>query len=447
MEARAWQQRFNALEDGRVTRRVIDIVFAMDKSSGNKTTAPFPKIKRVVQISLHLSRTTLQRVRRRLSKLVRPVLVTGPIPWFFYALVMRPLWWLQFKTKRRDPSLPKVSIIIPVYNVEQFVADCVRSARAQRWPNLDIIAVNDGSTDSSLAILRQLQVGTPELRVQTQENRGLGAARNAGIELIADSDYLMFLDSDDTLPMGAVASLVQTAQSSASPLVVGRTNRFEGVRYYERRDTACLHRKTRTAVTVNDEPLILSDVICCNKLYSLSFWRANQLRFPEGVRYEDAALVVRACLAAKRFDLLAAPVYNWRLRGNGESLSNLRTETKSLVDRLLSIEQIIALLQREVALKRLSPAVLRYYWTRVISVDLQLFVPSIPKANAEFFHIFQMRGLALLAEVDEKIWATATGKHKEAVRFALSNTRENTIAFLKQEKARRRESKSGSVWS
>ena len=85
---------------------------------------------------------------------LRKILGSGLVPSAYY-LVMRLIWWVLFKVRKNDETAPKVTVVIPVYNVEQYLADCLRSVRSQGYSNFEIIAVNDGATDRSAEILQQ----------------------------------------------------------------------------------------------------------------------------------------------------------------------------------------------------------------------------------------------------------------------------------------------------
>lgn len=368
---------------------------------------------------------------RRARRFWRGVILgQGLLPGIWYELVMRPFWFIAYKRRKPNSLLPKVTIIMPVYNVEDFVADSIRSARAQSYPNIEIIAVNDGSTDGSLAILERFAESTPELKIHSKKNNGLGAARNTGVSLAKDADYIMFMDSDDTLPRRAVERMMKMALESGSDFVVGRTMRFEGLYKYERRDTAPFFRIDRQAITIRDNAYLLGDVISCNKLFRKRFWDRMKFEFPVGVVYEDMTLIVNTYLSARHFDLIAKPVYNWRLRGEGQSLSKRRAETKNLQDRLLSMEQIVALLKQHMASGRIGQEVLTQYLTRIVSLDLQLFVNYIPMTDDEFFAAFKWRSKALLADAPDEVWEKATGGKLETVRYALSHDRSETVAFI-----------------
>ena len=364
-----------------------------------------------------------------LKALLRKALAAGPIPAVKYA-VMRLVWWFAFRLQVRDQRMPKVTIIVPVYNVQNYLADALRSARAQNWPNLEIIVVNDGATDGSASIIDRFFYRTKFMRTVVQANAGLGAARNAGLAVIEDTDYVMFMDSDDLLPLGAVRRLVESAESSGSPLVVGKAVCFYGARYFDRTSTAAFFKRSHKAIAVNDLPEILGDATSWNKLYNWQFWQSNHFKFPVGVAYEDMTLVVTAYLAAKQFDVLSAPSYFWRVRAEGESLSKRRTELKSLQDRLLSMEQIDKILRLSVERGFIHPTVHLTWLTRIISLDLPLFVESIPVTDQAFFDELHTRAAKLLKDAPEQVWTEASGKFRKAVWAAVHGNREQTLKLL-----------------
>ena len=378
---------------------------------------------------------TVRRYFRKKFRTVRRyfinvILTQGPIPRVWEMTVMRPFWYAAYKLKKQDPLLPKVTIIMPVYNVENFVADSLRSARAQSYGNVEIVAINDGSTDDSLAILKYFAAKTPQLKIHSKKNAGLGAARNTGVSLAHDADYIMFMDSDDTLPIRAVEHMIAMAEQSGSDFVVGRVMRLEGIHRYQRPGMELIIKQDLLGTTVLDSPAILADVISCNKLFRKSFWDRMNFEFPVGVFYEDMTLMTKAYLSANRFDLVAKFVYNWRRRSEGESLSMRRFETKSLQDRFLVMEQIADLYRDYIRSGRIGQEFLTQHFVRILSMDLQLFVDYVRHTDEYFFSEFKSRGRALLTNVPEEVWERATGRKLDRVRFALNHNRAETVAFL-----------------
>ncbi|MFM6977707.1 MAG: glycosyltransferase family 2 protein [Micrococcales bacterium] len=356
-------------------------------------------------------------------------MASGLLPGLYYSIA-RLFWWFAFRLAQRDETQPKVTVVVPVYNVEQYLADCLRSIRAQNYKNFEIIAVNDGATDGSAAILQKFAATTRNLRIVTQHNQGLGAARNAGVAAAQNTDYLMFVDSDDLLPLAAISRYVKQAQSSGSKLVVGKTVCFYGMRFFARTSTAKFFTRNLTATDLNHNPEFLGDATSWNKLYAFDFWQQHKLAFPNGVWYEDMTLVCTAYLAAGKFDVLKAPSYFWRVRAEGESLSKRTREFKALQDRLLSIEQIDKILKRAIEKGLIEKHVHDSYLTRIISMDLQLFVGEIPETDEQYFNEFKSRAGAVLAEADESVWANATGAKRAAVWVAAHGNRDQVVQQL-----------------
>lgn len=368
-------------------------------------------------------------MRSQLISLARKMLASGPIPDLKYAS-MRVLWKLSYQARQTDDSAPKVTLILPVYNVEEYLSDCLLSIRAQRWPNLEIIAVNDGSTDSSLEILEAFAESTPFLRVIAKENAGLGAARNTGLDAIENTDFVMFADSDDLLPLGAIERFVRQADKTGNPLVVGKTVCFYGARYFDRASSAMLFETDSDSATVDEYPEVLGDVTAWNKLFDWNFWQKYKFRFPEGVAYEDMALMASAYLAAGKFDLIAARSYFWRVRAEGQSLSQRKTEVKSLRDRMHAITLIDKYVRAAVAKGMVHSSVHTDYLRHMIALDFELFAQELGRADQDFFAVFKASANSLLSEATGEDWAASEGKYRKVIWAAMHGSREQTLKVL-----------------
>jgi CDP-glycerol glycerophosphotransferase len=370
-------------------------------------------------------------VRSRLVAIARQLLAAGLIPGLKYG-ALRILWKLSFQARQQDETAPKVTLILPVYNVEEYLADCLLSIRAQRWPNLEVIAVNDGSTDSSLEILESFAANTPFLRIISKVNAGLGAARNTGLDAIEATDYVMFADSDDLLPMGSIERLVRQAEASGNPLVVGKTFCFYGARYFERASSSVLFERDSESATVDEFPEVLGDVTAWNKLFDWSFWQKYKFRFPEGVAYEDMALMASAYLAAGQFDLLSAKSYFWRVRAEGQSLSQRKTELKSLKDRLQAITLVDKYVRAAVVKGLVQQPVHTAYLRHMIALDFELFAPELARADEGFFEAYKASANALLSDATGEDWSASAGKYRKVVWAAMHGSREQTLKVLRE---------------
>ena len=223
---------------------------------------------------------------------------------------------------KRVQDAPKVTIVVPVYNVREFLPLCLHSVRAQRYPNLEVIVIDDGSSDGSF----EMAAGFDEImkiRVLQKTNGGLGAARNTGFSRIESTDYLLFLDSDDALPLGSIWRYVSAAEKHKVDFVVGPAKRMKGLSFRWRADARAFYSEEGSrSTTFSKAPLAIRDVTAWNRLFRWDFWKEHELRFPEGVLYEDMAPMARAYCEAKSFFVLKRSAYFWRVRtGDNKSIT------------------------------------------------------------------------------------------------------------------------------
>ena len=115
--------------------------------------------------------------------------------------------------------MPQISVVVPVYNVEKYLRECLDSLANQTFEDFEVICVNDGSDDSSLSILEEYASEDERFKIVSQENKGLSGARNTGMNYIKGR-YLLFLDSDDWLELNALELLYNHANALNSEMVI-----------------------------------------------------------------------------------------------------------------------------------------------------------------------------------------------------------------------------------
>ncbi|MFD9460764.1 glycosyltransferase family 2 protein [Streptomyces sp. NPDC060027] len=222
-----------------------------------------------------------------------------------------------------NPHHAKASIVVIGYDDAAHVADAVRSALAQGTAVREVIAVDDHSTDGSAALLDALAAEEPRLTVihRPANSGGCGSPRNDGIDATT-APYVMFLDSDDVLPPGAVDALLGAAEEHGVPVTAGlcvrrelpsgRATPWERALYARRALIPHPSRRLRLA----------HDTLCVNKLYRADFLREHGIRFPEGrYPYEDFVFTARVLAAAPRIALIPDTVYVWNVRRAADHLS------------------------------------------------------------------------------------------------------------------------------
>lgn len=234
----------------------------------------------------------------------------------------------------------KVSLVVPCYNVEEYIDECMSSLVGQSYPNLEIVVVNDGSTDSTLEKLQRF-ASDDRVRIITQDNQGLGQARNTGIHVFT-GDYLTFVDSDDYLALDAVENLVAEAERSGSDIVIGARVKFNSRAKWL--SPAELFAKRLSGVKVADHRSIYGLVAVHGKLFRSSFFRKHKLSFQAVRAQEDAAFTYIAYGAAALVSVIPEETYFYRKReGGGASITQARLRPHNLMGRFNQIEATLAL--------------------------------------------------------------------------------------------------------
>lgn len=180
---------------------------------------------------------------------------------------------------------PLLSIIVPIYNSEKYIRKCLDSLINQTIKNIEIICVNDGSTDSSRSIISEYEKKDSRIRVIDKQNGGLSSARNAGLD-VARSRYVCFLDSDDwVLPEAYESALIK--MDDCDIVVFGTEVVYDYLQDKRQSDAEYYRIKYSGKLKLTDEIRLNTDVSAWNKIYRMDLINANNIRFPEGKLYED----------------------------------------------------------------------------------------------------------------------------------------------------------------
>ena len=208
---------------------------------------------------------------------------------------------------------PLVSVIIPVYKVEQYLDQCIDSIVHQTYKDLEIILVDDGSPDNCPQICDQWAKMDPRIKVYHKSNGGLSDARNVGVQLCT-GEYICFVDSDDWAEPMMVESMLSACIANNTLIAVcGRYDYFEEKK--DRRISKC-PVADEAVHSVEFASKMLKGNNCdssaCSKLYHKSVW--GKVCFPVGRIYEDVAVLYRVILSVPRVSTVKLPLYNYRRR-------------------------------------------------------------------------------------------------------------------------------------
>ena len=336
---------------------------------------------------------------RPAARFAWPVLITCVEGW----RIQRTRWFRVSAADARALNRPLISVIMPVYNVAEYLPAAAHSVLAQRRVNLELILVDDGATDGSADVCDQLARRDPRVRVIHQPNAGLAAARNTGIA-VARGSYIAFADSDDLVLPNAYAAMLATLLRTNSDFVSGNVVRRRGWQLRQAWNQQRSHRTDIFGTTLMNHPDLLYDSVAWNKLFRAGFFRERVGDFPVGKLYEDMLPVTRAFLATDAVDVLSRPVYVWRMRESGTSITQRLLEPQNIADRMEMADAIAAVLSNHKGAETLSPRLLH----KILETDLWVHVRELT-ADSDQAAIDQ------LAQMVHRHWSTASPENGAAI--------------------------------
>jgi CDP-glycerol glycerophosphotransferase len=283
----------------------------------------------------------------------------------------------------RPGSAPRVSIVVPVYNVAPYLEACLGSLADQTVSDLEVVMVDDGSTDESPEIAARFAASDGRFRLMRQENRGQGPARNAALDHVA-GEFIGFVDGDDVVPPHAYEALLRALDRTGSDFATGAVRRLTSLGTTRAELLGDAFERERLKTHITKFPPLVVDRLACNKLFRRSFWDRHDFRFPEGVRNEDIWVMLPAHYLADSVDVVRDTVYLWRRREGGDlSGSQRRSGIKALRDRARAVDHV----SRFLAARGLNEAKL-HYDRSVVGNDLRYFLDILETGSDEFCELF-----------------------------------------------------------
>lgn len=233
----------------------------------------------------------------------------------------------------------KISVIVPVYNVEKYLAQCLESLSRQTLSDLEIICVEDCSTDNSYEVLKTAALKDPRISiVKNKVNQGLSACRNIGIEQCT-SPYMMFLDSDDEYDETMCEKMAKAMdESNADVGICGVeivyedfANQTKSDEDYFANPNPGVYMLTRSMIGA------IKNVVAWNKIYRASLIKENNIRFPEGRYFESYPFWGEICSVAQMITILPEKLYRYRRRAGGIMSSTFNKTDYRSADYVYSI--------------------------------------------------------------------------------------------------------------
>lgn len=265
--------------------------------------------------------------------------------------------------RRVNIGRPRVSIVMPVYNVEAYLVAAIQSVLGQSFGNFELIVVDDGSTDASLQVARLTTAGDPRVRILSQGNLGLAAARNTGARA-ATGRYLYFFDSDDLLQREALEICMGHMERFDLDLIA-----FSGTAFSEAEVLASHFpgsQRPDILTPLSGQELLLRLALVdsysssvCLYLLSRSLWVEGRLQFDEGVLHEDEAFTLIAFSQARRSMALSVCLFHRRVRAD-----SIMTSARSMRNVQGQVQAVVAIEAFSDSAGGLQPATRRLFRRR-----------------------------------------------------------------------------------
>lgn len=280
---------------------------------------------------------------------------------------------------------PLVSVIIPVYNTEEYLTECLDSVCNQTLEDIEIICINDASQDNSLDVLKDYaNKDNRIILIENEFNQGQSISRNKGLD-IARGEYIAFLDSDDYMELDSYEKLYDFAKNYNHDLVVYDAIRFdeEGTKW-----KSVLHKKAgydkiyvKTNIFENKQLIYDTSI---SKFIKNEFIKENNFEFLESRLYEDLLFSMEVLCASECLGIYPEVKYNWRVRyGYKKSVTQSVSDVKNLKDRLTIIYKILDLLNSQDRTKDL----LDIFYLKLAEIDILQFINQLDSGNDEYKRI------------------------------------------------------------
>lgn len=280
---------------------------------------------------------------------------------------MKKLFQRNNKSEKRD-----ISVIVPFYNVEEYIDACLKSLTRQGDVSLEVIMVDDGSTDGSADIAKRYTDEFPNFYYYQTDNGGPGRGRNIGVKY-ATGKYIAFADADDIVPEYTYYKMHRLAEHTGAELTICNAERFKG----KSRFVSGLHKRVFsqyekvTHITKNHR--LLYDTTSWTKLIRRDFYKEKKLAFPEGVIYEDITFSLKAHLLCNKCAMMGEVGYLWRIRNsNNKSLTQSEDTERMLKERLEALKE-----SRKIIESFGADGLLLSFQSKILDIDLKVYINKL----------------------------------------------------------------------
>lgn len=310
--------------------------------------------------------------------------------------------------------MEKISIIVPIYNVEKYLRDCIETIINQTYKEIEIILVNDGSTDTSLEICNEYAEKNDKIKIVNKKNGGLSDARNVGLEH-ATGKYIMFVDSDDYLALNSCEVLYNAIKDTEFEYVTANfafTNN-DGTPW---KKPMFSDKFQNTLLDIGDykKSFYLVNSTVWNKIFRKEFIDKNDLKFEVGLLAEDAVFTTQAFLKAKTTYYIKDIVYYYRQRETKKE--NASISFNCSVEYFTKVNQAYKIIYENFK-KHNEINFYRYYYAKSTAYILYKFIDSVLLSDEEKIEV--LKSMKWFFELKVEIDAPHTSKSIDIITDAI----------------------------
>jgi len=286
-------------------------------------------------------------------------------------------------------TAPKISVIVPVYNVENYLVDALDSLVNQSLTDIEVLMIDDGSTDNSRYIIEKYALDYDNFHAFHKENEGLSVTRNYGLKY-ANGEYIFFIDSDDYLLHDALEKLYNCAIKYDSEIVTANFFRYNDYKSWEHIICDYVFNNLKNDLyntNLSEYPNLIWDMPVWNKLYKKEFIDNNNLRFFDGrVIFEDNIFSTEVYVKAKKVSVLKEGVYCWRMGAPNTSISQSHDRNRG--DELYKMAKMV----KDILNENISDyEILSRKYIKWLTLDIPFYMSKI-KTYPKEDHIYIFEG-------------------------------------------------------
>lgn len=333
---------------------------------------------------------------------------------------------------------PLVSVIIPVYNTQDYLKESLDAIVNQTLEDIEIIIINDASTDNCPEILKEYAKKDNRINlINNESSQGPSICRNMGLE-IASGEYITFYDSDDTIDLDAYEKLYDFSKKHNHDFVVYNAIRItdKGKQKPSILHSVSITDKTYCNTSILEHNEMVYDTTSWNKFINHEFFKKHNFRFAEGRVYQDILFSMQLFCSSDNIGICPKVTYYWRIRGKkSNSITQTVFNTKNLHDRIFIITKTIQVIKsNEKYLSLLEPL-----YRKLIEIDILQFIDELDRCDEEYKQLMYGEVKDFTESLPENLFSTIEDTDKIKYDLYLNDCHDSLEVLVAQERSNKQQ--------